>query len=167
MDDDFPVKGDLDGDERISAIHIVLQKCYASPETAYKPAEGLKVDAQFFTITDNDIENIETIYDKQCPTIFDSGMRHDESIVRVMAIGLKNKQPYLQYLADLYSRDRVRNKKKNLTPSDWALHHPHLQELKTIKIPGLEKPKQPFVVTQAAVKSFFHRVCPKLMFNVS
>merc|ERR1712154_77209 len=88
------------------------------------------------------------------------GMKADQSIIKLLCVGHKLNEPYLQFLADMYSRDRLKSD-SSLQPADWALKNKHCIELKAMKTES----GKPFTETVSAVGSFFHRIVPKLMLN--
>eukprot|EP00486_Rosalina_sp_Unknown_P005103 CAMPEP_0201570448 /NCGR_PEP_ID=MMETSP0190_2-20130828/12727_1 /ASSEMBLY_ACC=CAM_ASM_000263 /TAXON_ID=37353 /ORGANISM="Rosalina sp." /LENGTH=564 /DNA_ID=CAMNT_0047994011 /DNA_START=35 /DNA_END=1726 /DNA_ORIENTATION=+ len=175
VDNDFPcVKGKELSTEDIIAI---LKRCWTDPNAFTNEVPPLQVTADHWNFPDHgkkngqainkDIEETKEIYKDQCPTIFDQGMETDQAIMKLLAVGRRLNEPYLCFLADMYSRDRLKaGPDETLTTTDWALKNKHCLELKTIKpSSGGGSGKGPFTQTVSAVGSFFHRIVPKLMLN--
>ena len=66
------------------------------------------VTKEAFEVKQEDIDEIKSIYEQQCPSIFNQGMNTDNGLLQIIAIGNKMSIDYLQYLVDMYDRDRVR-----------------------------------------------------------
>eukprot|EP01084_Bolivina_argentea_P122103 216402_1 len=157
-----PIKDDA------NALIKIIRHCYDNEgayEAEFKP---LKLSSEFWTLPNDkqSIQNTRNVYQKSCKTLFDDGMNKDLVVVRVLAVGLKNEQPYLQFLTDMYLRDRLINQSmRDKKPAEWALTNKHCIALKQLTVDDLKEDEQPYEVAIAAVNSFFHRICPKIMFN--
>ena len=156
-------------------IIAILRRCWEDPESAYtNEVPPLQITPEDWNFPPNDknnknkdIEETRFAHGAQCKTIFDNQMQGDEAIIKLLAVGRRLKEPYLSFLADMYSRDRIKaGADVSLQPADWALKNKHCIELKTIKTNGMSGAgKGPFTQTVSAVGSFFHRIVPKLMLN--
>ena len=56
----------------------------------------------------NHVGDIKTLYETQCPSIYNQGMGVDNGLLQVIAVGRQNGLDYLQHLVDVYDRDRVK-----------------------------------------------------------
>ena len=88
----------------------VLRKCKSNPTAFTLPLDAYfpKLDKNFFEIEEKEIDETIKIYSNQCAAIFDTGMINDKTIIEILAIGQKNGVKYLQNLADLFCRDRIK-----------------------------------------------------------
>ena len=66
------------------------------------------VTKEAFEVKQEDIDEIKSIYEQQCPSIFNQGMNTDNGLLQILAIGKRMSIDYLQYLVDMYDRFRVR-----------------------------------------------------------
>jgi len=162
----FPSPEDLEDEEIAKLILSVINKC-ATDAQAYKGAEGkyeaIKVKPEHWDITKQDIEAVKRLYQAQLKTLFDVGMGKDQSILKLLAVGRKLQQPYLLYLADAYMRTKVDSGKDSMSTATFTLNSKHFKQLSNFS----KSKDSPFELATAALKSFFARINPELMFKPS
>ena len=127
----------------------------------------------------DDLNEVRTKYQKQCPVLWNQGMSTDTSLLYVLAIGVKHRIDYLQHLVDCFTKDRLASiasgTAKEPTEAEWSLSHKHFRKLKNknIKINleklNLEDSHKKVAkyndLAVSAVLSFGHRFMSKLQFN--
>eukprot|EP00486_Rosalina_sp_Unknown_P006726 CAMPEP_0201572136 /NCGR_PEP_ID=MMETSP0190_2-20130828/15242_1 /ASSEMBLY_ACC=CAM_ASM_000263 /TAXON_ID=37353 /ORGANISM="Rosalina sp." /LENGTH=552 /DNA_ID=CAMNT_0047997527 /DNA_START=28 /DNA_END=1686 /DNA_ORIENTATION=- len=167
VDDDFPsARGTtLSKEEMIE----VLRKCWTDPATAYTTDityEPIEIMPNHWDISKDDIASISQILQVQCSKIFDSKFQEDKSILKLLCVGEKINKPYLQFICDSYSRDRVEAEytgKKVIIPNVWTQSNSHCKKLRDLKVVKGANANTPLDDAEGAIKSFFHRISPQLM----
>ena len=163
----------IDEEEIQEAVYNILQKCYQE-DTAYDDEDEkynpLTITHDHWNISKKDLEEMIKIHQEQCPSIFNQKFEKDKSILKLLAVGAKCGRPYLQYICDMYSRERVelfsKKNEETLYPQKWTETNKHCSKLRHLKLnTNNAKGKTPLDETQAAIKSFFHRISPKLVFK--
>ena len=164
FDEDIPFKREPQNTEK--AIFELLMKIYNNPDCDFLEYDNelvpFQIDKDDFKISQNDIRRVRQIYSAQLVTIFNGEMQDDQNILKILAISEKRNVPYLLYLTDMFSRDRLLTDVKdnrNLEPSDWVNSNKHCLQLAKLIDPKAKD------IVQHAVTSFFHRIVPKLMLS--
>ena len=167
FDNDFPTKEQIDNDEqRQEYVFKILKQCYDNPDKSWDDltvSDGLPAfnDKLFEGIDDEYISKIMTIYEKQCPAIFNAGMASDRSFLVAIAVGHKLNIDYLQILVDDYQRHRIDKnlENKEYTVKNWADQASHFKRTKKFKVSHISKQGDGKVkykeLAHAAVKSRF------------
>jgi len=156
-----------EGDERRKYIFEVLQQCYKDPEAYANNAEVnvLAINGDHFNLTKEDVEKAKKIAQEQAPAIFNAGFSNDEVLCMMMAVNQKTGKNYMLYLVDMFLREAVYHHYKGqdgvFETSEWQANNQHIKELKNISIPNSSKNAGDVAI--AAVKSYLHRVAPKVM----
>ena len=52
---------------------------------------------------------MKKLYKEQCASIYHKGLKTENGLMHIIALGKKKGTDYLQHLVDLYDRDRVKN----------------------------------------------------------
>jgi len=168
------------GDQRRAEIFEILLKCYKDPKAytnAYEASPSkLTVAADDFSVKKQDIEKAKALAKKQAPSLFDGGFANDNGLCYMLAVTMKMKENYLQYLVDMFLREKLYHHyrasldeqkdviKPDFTESTFQEKNHHIcKTLKNIPNPGGQK--EVFEVAVGAVKSYLHRVAPKLLFT--
>eukprot|EP01084_Bolivina_argentea_P282514 483604_1 len=157
FDETFP--GDVQTDEMLD----ILKRCWTDKNAyIFHPNEILLVTMEDWNVSPKDINATINLYKTQCPNLFNEGMRKDKNIITLLTIGDKLKVPYMQFLADMYSIDRLK-RELPLSPSEWAFQNKHCLQL-------MEMAKKrgdicPLKTIASAISSFYHRIAPQLMLN--
>eukprot|EP01084_Bolivina_argentea_P150829 263350_1 len=169
MDDNFPLQiGTLDGDKKNEAIFNIILICKTNPDAFKGDGDEKRLKwapkPEFFEIDDILFDMVKAKYEKQCNLIWNLGTKAgaDKSLVTVLAIGQKHGFPYLQYLVDMYIRDKITFKvkhKKMLPVDEWAQANYYMQEVKNMDIQTNQKY---YKILSSAVSVFCHRVCPQI-----
>eukprot|EP00486_Rosalina_sp_Unknown_P008280 CAMPEP_0201594154 /NCGR_PEP_ID=MMETSP0190_2-20130828/191552_1 /ASSEMBLY_ACC=CAM_ASM_000263 /TAXON_ID=37353 /ORGANISM="Rosalina sp." /LENGTH=698 /DNA_ID=CAMNT_0048053647 /DNA_START=22 /DNA_END=2119 /DNA_ORIENTATION=- len=177
--DDFPLPGDLNTSKH-EYIMKILRKCRQSNCSFADLASGLPAyDAKLFeAITNDDITNTQQLYQNHCAAIYNQGMNTDKGLLQIIAIGRNNKFDYLQNLVDIFDRDRVKHLKDNpdkgLQVMQWVKtggnkHILGLQKLNVTRLAKKENESKSVIkaseLVGAAIHSFGHRCCNRLLFN--
>eukprot|EP01084_Bolivina_argentea_P284237 487079_1 len=163
MDDDFPLSRlIIDEEERNQAIFDVIMNTLPQPSSKTGYQYGWEPTPSFFHISKSLMAEIQTKYEKQCSSIWRCGLNEDKSLMKVMAIGRKHRFPYLQYLVDMYTRDKIYNKlklNKILTIIEWSKTNGYM-----LKVQNLDKKGNTnyFNMLSSAMESFCHRICPQI-----
>ena len=94
-------------------------------------------------------------------------MNEDKSILHFIAMSYKMGKPYLQYAADMFNRERIDNiDEKDYRIANWTQTNLHCNELRHLKLKlkiGKDgKEATPLEGLEGGLKSYFHRVHPKL-----
>eukprot|EP01084_Bolivina_argentea_P214191 363677_1 len=167
FDDNFPLHTTMEDDERNEFIFNIIIQC---KKLDYKfitqnpdvTSERWVPSHSFFDVSIEFIAEIEIKYKKQCSSIWMQGLKTDESLKKVIAIGQKNNVPYLQYLVDTYTRQKIEymcEEEKLLSISDWASNNHYMKQ---VKILDAEKHTANFEMILHAVKSFCTRIAPQI-----
>jgi len=135
---------------------------FTEERNEHKP---LNVTAEIYrSVSDDDIAKVNAEHAAQCLTIFNTEMRDDVSVNKLLAVGDKMKAPYLQYVADLYSRDRVAiflQQGKAIEVQEWSQMNKHCKQIQaSIGKSALQE-------ISHAVTSFYYRIVPKLILAAS
>eukprot|EP01084_Bolivina_argentea_P120587 213768_1 len=163
FDDHFPfIENQLQDQNKNKEIYRILQKCFSNAN-AYKDnlllSKPLNITPNNWNVNNTEIEETKRIYLKTLKTIFNTEMQSDINILKVITIGRLQNVPYLQYLTDMYLRDRIAYKNLNITK--WSLKNKYMLNLLNDNKFG----KIIFEIAKASIDSFFHRICPILMFQ--
>eukprot|EP01083_Nonionella_stella_P097048 272811_1 len=165
FDADFPFKQPIDDAEQKKAqIMEIIKKCYNEPDafTSDNTASVPRIDATFFSLSKLQKKNSAKLLEEQSDVLYNGGMKTEQTILDIIAIGHKNHYPYINYLADTYSRDVAEGHAKFTDPGGWLKAHPHYTQLQGIK--GAEGIKQkPAELTNGALNSYFIRIVPRLI----
>eukprot|EP01084_Bolivina_argentea_P170058 294696_1 len=176
IDFDENIPGVANDDKKAQKVFRILRNC-AENETAYRDLDSrytaLTLKPRDWKICERDINQIVKIYRAQCPKIFDGKFEQDRSLLKTLCVGQTIDKPYLQILTDCYHRERVETKDKLVSygPAVWALSNKHCKELRKWKdshrytFSSNIMDKSPLDDTRIAVTSYFHRICPQLMFR--
>eukprot|EP01084_Bolivina_argentea_P248535 415754_1 len=156
LDDNFPGK-----DLTPTQIVAIIKRCWDDPLAYTNEVAPLQVVADDFAINESEINKSIELYEKQCPNLFKGGMKGDKALMRMITVSEKIGEPYLLWLCDMYSRDRLMRTTDNLSVQSWGASNRHIKELRFLKNANHD----PRTEALSAVESFFHRINPKLMFN--
>jgi len=173
MEDAFPW---LDSDaNRNKKIFDILKRCWEE-EGAYSKAaddlEPLKLSQSHWQIKKEDLVRAKQQMREQCPNMCNEQFLQDQVLLTVIAVGMKVDKPYLQWLVDMYTRERLyhhaRKRKtgnKKYTVADWVAQNKHLKDLGTLKEIKVTKGsnQNPKDLVKGAVASFQKRIAPSLM----
>lgn len=108
------------------------------------------------------------------PSIYDGGFHGDHCLKSMVAVEFKMKRNYMQLLADMYMREHIfqqaLKRPSASTPfnvADWAQVNKHILALCNMKpvalnVGGKTQSYTPGSLAESAVKSYFHRVAPRL-----
>lgn len=167
--EEFPFKDSKkNADEKTKQEEIfeILKKAFEDPQAFIFPNEAYfpEIDANFFNVDEKTMDETIKLYSDQCAAIFDAGMINDKAIIEMLAIGQKNGVQYLQHLADMFCRDRIKYhlqtlkiKCRALDITQWSgIDSKHFNKIRKIA-PGKEE------LVRASVNSYFKRICPKLL----
>eukprot|EP01083_Nonionella_stella_P079973 219527_1 len=142
FDEDFPMKTPItDPDERNVFIFGILCKY-----KEYDPSNAIAESASshtavhnawtptdsFFDTSDININELKGTYKEQCVSLWKSGLRTDNNLIKVIAIGYKHQIPYLSYLVDMYMRAKVSSLHFELTIASWALQNHYMQSVQKL-----------------------------------
>jgi len=174
-----------DDDERRDAIFAILKECFQNPSAYQNAADEnpLKVTVDDFAVTKQDINKAKSWVEEQAPSIYDGGFSNDGSLMYMLTVGMKMRKHYLQYLVDMFLREKLYHHYKHrgsrgselLSKYEFAAFQQHNEHIKTLKnIPTNKIPKgvlgtkgqneeSVLEVAVAAVKSYLHRVAPQLL----
>eukprot|EP01084_Bolivina_argentea_P111351 198703_1 len=160
FDDAFPFLKPIDPQNTGNEMYRILKKCFEN-ENAFNDDlvrfEPIVITAADWNIDDQDIEDTLHLYSRQLGTIFDTEMQADTNVLKVLSIGRKKGIPFLQFLTDLYFRDRIAHPSLH-SVTKWAAKNKYMQQLLTSKAFG----KRIQETAKTSIESFFHRVCPIL-----
>eukprot|EP01084_Bolivina_argentea_P045457 83678_1 len=92
-------------------------------------------------------------------------MCEDKSLMKLLAIGYKENVSYLSFLVDCFLRDQLTyriqtNTKDTLHIHEWARISTHFNKL--LNLNNMHR-SAAFHEAQAAVQSYFKRICPPLI----
>eukprot|EP01083_Nonionella_stella_P152353 488208_1 len=142
FDEDFPMKTPItDPDERNVFIFGILCKY-----KEYDPSNAIAESASshtavhnawtptdsFFETSDININELKGTYKEQCVSLWKSGLRTDNNLIKVIAIGYRHQIPYLSYLVDMYMRAKVSSLHFELTIASWALQNHYMQSVQKL-----------------------------------
>jgi len=175
LDDDFleDLCPWVEGSNRASEIRKYLKKIAMDPNAFANGLEmpsGPQVEAEYFKIKDIDMENAAKGRQEKASKIIDGGFMYDQTLKYMLAVGDKMRANYLQFLVDMYLRQFVyyhyenRNKKNvpKFNVEIWARENDHVaNKLKNIVCNA--KGQTADKVAVAAVRSYLHRVAPRLL----
>merc|ERR1719242_827637 len=139
-------------------------------KNGFKSASGPKVEEQHFKIKDHEMERAVTKRESKAPKVIDGGFKIDSTLKYMLAVGDKMKVNYLQFLVDMYLREFVyyhyANRDKKNVPKfnvdTWGRQNDHVtKKLKNITCNANGQTADD--VAKAAVRSYLHRVAPKLL----
>jgi len=157
----------IQGDNRRQQIFEILLNCYKDKDAYSNSAdlEVLQISEEHFTLSPDDLEKAKRIAQEQAPEIFNAGFSNDEVLCMMMAVNLKTKKNYMLYLVDMFLREAVYNhyngSKQVFETAEWGQHNKHIKALNNINIGSSDKTAGQ--IATAAVKSYLHRVAPKVM----
>jgi len=157
-----------EGPERAQEIFDILIKCYKDKNAFSNPAEleVLEICQDDFDLSQEDVDRAKKIAQDQAPEIFNAGFSNDEVLCMMMAVNLKTKKNYMLFLVDMFLREAIYNhyegRKEVFETAEWGQNNKHIQDLKNISVKGA-KDKNAGDIATAAVKSYLHRVAPKVM----
>jgi len=161
-----------DMDKRKAKIFNILKKCSES-EHAFDGNEQVHDYAKqkSWQVTKQDIRDAIREAEKQAQTIVDGGFRQDDTLCFCFAVSVKQNIPYLQYLVDMFQRQRIdafaSEGQHKYNEAQWAKENQHIQLLKKdidpVMTPRSTTATNIEQLIQSAVRSFLHRVAPKLL----
>ena len=168
FDSDFPLKGNGDP---MNEVFKILKKCAAKKDAFGHDDEkydALRVSKEDWIVSQEEMAAAIAVHKAQCPSIFADGMiLNDNAIMSLVAMGHKMNKPYLQYVADMYQRERVANiKDSGYSIQQWKQTNLHCKELKNLKVDGRGKKASLVDDITGALSSYFHRVSPQLMYAI-
>jgi len=167
-----------EGDDRLAEIFEILKECYQDPNAFKSIQRQLSVKQQDFTVTKEDIERTKNLLKQQAPSIYETA-QNDSSLMCMMAVTHNMQNNYIQYLVDMFTREklyvgyraRTGGAKSQYDCAQFKDQNPHMKELHNFSADNIQKEivdniKKETVSTLAVagIKSFCHRVAPKLMF---
>ena len=178
IDDDETTDFDwINGDDRYTKIFVILKDCLDNKyiqqqdededeqseeekedvHNQIKNTDALGLDNTEWDISEQDKKETIALYKTQCPKICNKDMISDNNMITMLTIGNKQRLPYLQWIVDMYSRDRV-IANNPISPQQWAATNPYCQKLK--KVNG----KKAVEVLESAIASFNHRGLPVIIY---
>jgi len=176
--DSFPAPDGSGKTASAKQILDVIQQCVNDPN-AFAGYAPLAVSPEDWKVSAQQIKQVKGLYKEQFQTLFNAGMAKDHCILHMLALERKlpNKNPFLLYLADVFTREFIRitndpNDPRHGTNYDvgvfattnryftkqLANHTVQSKgpkgEIKAMKLSDLAK---------SAIDSFLARICPKIM----
>merc|ERR1719162_1570352 len=109
------------------------------------------------TVSQAELTAVVALYDDQLQTLFDAGMKKDHGILGLLAIGRKLNVPYLMWLADVVTRERIRLDRESMDVKSFMAKSKHCQEMANLGVDGLD------AMIDGAISSFFGRISPAIM----
>jgi len=162
----------VEGSNRASTIRKYLNDLRMGVDPSeFTNGTGPQVDPEYFKIRDYEMEKAAKSRQKMASKIMDGGFMYDNTLKYMLAVGDKMKVNYLQLLVDMYLRQFVyyhyenRNKKVlKFNVDAWARENDHIaKKLKNITCDRNGGTADN--VAKAAVRSYLHRVAPKLLLH--
>jgi len=163
-----------DDEDRSERIREIIRNCKENPDAYNNEAnapEPLRVMAEHFDVNQSDRDKAAAMAKEQAPAVFDGGFANDLALCTMLAVTQKTQNNYLLFLVDMYLREALYNyytHKDDISgvPTfetvHWETQNKHIKEMKKISVQG-KKFKNAGEIAAAAVKSYLHRVAPKVM----
>jgi len=162
--DGFPGTTGLDPEAKQIKILDVIKKCAENPK-AFMGSDGkyepLEVTPEQLKVTEKEVKEAKDLYKSQLQTLFDTGMDKDKSILKMLAVGRKIGAPYLMYLADVYTRERIRGNDDGLKLAQFMQNNKHCKKLSNMGVNNISDE------IMGAITSFFGRISPQIMLKPS
>eukprot|EP01084_Bolivina_argentea_P270384 459746_1 len=161
FDEEFPVVGNKY--DRAEDIFAVIEQCYLDTNITFSMAP-LKFEYGFFDMSQKQYDEISRMYEDQCPSIFNDGMKKDAALLMMLAIGKKNQMDYLLHLVDDYFCHKIRNIRignASFNVAKWINSNAHFYELNQINHKVLNE-STPYALATQAVNFFVKRLCREL-----
>eukprot|EP01084_Bolivina_argentea_P311079 538415_1 len=162
FDNNFPLPYQPENKE--AAIFEILKESYQDAEAFFYPIRinlkpPLKLQQKDFQISEQQIKKTQTILEKQLKTIWDNEFANDKDILKILSVSFIINKPYIQYLVDMYLRDRIKSLSNGLNIADWIQQNKHFKQLLTMSNGAA-------IVNGAksAIQTFFSRVCPCIIY---
>ena len=166
FDDEFPFQNNIEPENKQEAIYEILNKCMNDPDAFTEDLSfaAFKINPRDFDIEEKERDEILTLYKHECSTVWNAGFENDKSgsLLNLLFIGTKLGKPYLQLLADMYARDRLKayilDPKRKLKMQEWANENKHMLKLKKF---GDNKRAYDMVI--GGMRLWYKRILPLMM----
>eukprot|EP01084_Bolivina_argentea_P089557 161579_1 len=162
MDEDFPLKPAIpDETKRIKKIIDILKYCYEfgePPVTKIFDPSSLKLRHENITAVQSEAT---AEYEQQTPGIFEAVSKEEDIMYFLAARNANNGYPFIQYMVDAYSRDKMFAKcaDKDLNKTlEWVMNSAFGKKLQN-------KDKEIVEKVAKAIDGYVHRISPKFQFQ--
>ena len=134
FDDDFPFESAIDDAQKPAKIVEIIKLCFENAN-AYKDGwiadesaaciadnSGIsipEINGAFFTLTKSDKKESDDKLKNQMNIIYRNGLKTEKTILKCIAVGHKNDISYINYLADMYSKDVAEGNKVAKNHKYW------------------------------------------------
>eukprot|EP01084_Bolivina_argentea_P297050 511688_1 len=169
FDQDFPLANDIQGDDRLKAIHDILKYIAAngaapspSNEKKKKPASKLQID---MFISEEQAQKIaDNVYKKQLSCLQVGGFPEPD-LMYFFEVGYLNGIPLLTWLVDAYTMDKTKHYINNvdshqrcaLNLEDWAQQNAFMKDL-------MARDKQKGIKLRTAMSAYSNRLLSRLQY---